>query len=95
MIKFVPFLFLIVLLYMDNYRFYPIADYRKERVTLKYYLEIIDSSTNIRIISPHHDLKGNLDEDEFYHFAVDLEDMRVYNIFIDEEANIVFELGAG
>ena len=80
---------------MANYRFYPIVDYRKERVTLKYYLEIIDSSTNIRIISSHHDLKGNLDEDEFYHFAVDLEDMRVYNIFIDEEANIVFDLGAG
>lgn len=27
---------------MDNYSFYPITDYRKERVTLKYYLEIID-----------------------------------------------------
>ncbi len=68
-------------------------DLKEEIVILDYYLDCVDRDTKIRIIGPHFDYKGKLSDPEFENIAVDLADFRVYNINVDEEGYIVFDLG--
>lgn len=70
-----------------------ITDLKKNRVLLGYYLEIVDGSQYIRIISPHHDIYGRLRDEEFQERAYDLQDQRVYGIYVDDNGMTVFDLG--
>ena len=70
-----------------------ITDLKSNRVILEYYLERLDEKQYIRIISPHHDIYGKLSDYDFNECAYDLKDMRVYNIYVDENGMTVFDLG--
>lgn len=70
-----------------------LPDLKEEIVVLDYYLDRVGRNTKIRIIGPHFDYKGKMSDPEFENIAVDLSQFRVYNINVDEEGYIVFDLG--